>query len=258
MPKRKKVNSSKQREKISQTKDELSQEQETKDAGKESSGGMRNLGDLARDVVVSYNARVKVVGEIIEDTHRVIGEFKERRENMSKELREVLSQCESLRKKDFDQMMADILFKQNEREMQVKKMLEDFRREEEIVAEKLKNLLKKGEGIRIRDFKKVMAEIKIEQDRRTKETSTSIVNELQNMREEVYKMLDNFKKERQSVATAWHEIIGLFRWEKAEANPGNESGQDQAENKSDSFEREAVEESNQEYDQEKNQETKSQ
>ncbi len=179
----------------------------------------RNLEDLARDIVVSYDARVKVVGEIIEDTHRTMNDFRGKREDMSKELREVLAKSESLRRKDFDRMMADIVLKQNEREEQVKKMLADFRREEEMVAEKLRNLLKKGEGIRIKDFKEMMVEIKIEQDRRVKETSASVANELQNMREEVYKMLDNFKKERQSVATTWHEMLGLFHREKAEANP---------------------------------------
>ena len=57
-------------------------------------------------------------------------------------------------------MMADIVLKQNEREEQVRKMLADFRREEEMVAEKLRGLLQKGEGIRIKDFKEMMAEIK--------------------------------------------------------------------------------------------------
>ena len=187
---------------------------------KESLSETKNLSDLARDIVVSYDARVKVVGEIVEDTYKTISDFRERREDMSKELREVLAKSESLRRKDFDRMMADVVLKQNEREEQVKKMLADFRKEEEMVAENMRSLLKKGDGIRIRDFKEMMAEIKKEQDRRVKETSTSVANELQNMREEVYKMLDNFKKERQSVATAWHEVLGLFHQEKTEANPG--------------------------------------
>ena len=188
---------------------------------KESLSETKSLSDLARDIVVSYDARVKIVGEIVEDTHEMMNDFRGKREHMSEELREVLAKSESSRRKDFDRMMADIVLKQNEREEEVKKMLVDFRKEEEMVAEKLRNLLKKGEGIRIKDFKEMMAEIKKEQDRRVKETSASIVNELQNMREEVYKMLDNFKKERQSVATAWHETIGLFHREKEEAKPAS-------------------------------------
>ena len=174
----------------------------------------KNLGDLARDIVASYDARVKVVGEIVEDTRKMMDGFQGKREDMSRELKERLAKSESLRKKDFDGMMADIILKQNEREDQVRKMLADFRREEEMMAEKLRNLLQKGGDIRIRDFKEMMAEIKREQDKRVKETSASVANELQNMRAEVYKMLDNFKTERQSVATAWHEIIGLFNQEK--------------------------------------------
>lgn len=180
----------------------------------------KNLGDWARAIVVSYDARVKVVGEIIEDTHKMMNDFKGKREDMSKELKEHLAKSESLRKKDFDGMMADVVLKQNEREEQVRKMLVDFRKEEEIVAEKLRNLLQKGEGIRISDFKKMMTEIKREQDKRVKETSATVANELQNMRAEVFQMLGNFKKERQSVATAWHEILGLFHEEKEKANLG--------------------------------------
>ncbi|MFH1175735.1 MAG: hypothetical protein V1698_03370, partial [bacterium] len=115
---------------------------------------------------------------------------------------------------DFDQMMADIILKQNEREEQVKKMLADFRQEEEEVAIKMRKLLDKGEKVRIRDFKKMMSEIKREQDKRTRETSASVIEEIQKMREDVYKMLDNFKKERHSVAVAWHETLSFFHQEK--------------------------------------------
>lgn len=200
MPKRKKIRAS-------------------KDADKESASEKKNLGDLARDIVVSCDARVKVVGEIIEDTNRMMNDFKGKREDVSKELKERLAKSESLRKKDFDGMMADIVLKQNEREEQVRKMLADFRKEEEMVAEKLRNFLQKSEGIRISDFKKMMIEIKREQDKRVRETGATVADELQNMRAEVYQMLDNFKKERQSVATAWHEVLGLFHKEKSPANP---------------------------------------
>lgn len=178
--------------------------------------GERNLKDLIKDIIASYDARVKVVGEIVEDTHKMLGEFKERREGMSKELREILAKSESLRKKDFDRMMADIVSRQNEREGEVRKMLEDFRKEEESVAEKLRNLLRKGEEIRIKDFKKMMFDIKQGQERKAKETGASIGEQFQKMQEEVHTMLDNFKKERQSVAGAWHEALSLFHKEKSE------------------------------------------
>lgn len=180
----------------------------------ESSEQKRNLEDLAQDIITAYDARIKVVGEIVEDTHKMISNFRQQRENMSKELREILAKCESLRKKDFDRMMADIVMKQNEREEEVKKMLEDFRKEEEVMAEKIKNLLGKGEKVRIEDLKKMMRKIKKEQAQRTTETSVSVTEQLQKMQEEVHTMLDNFKKERQSVASAWNETIDFLNKEK--------------------------------------------
>lgn len=176
----------------------------------------RNLKDLAQNIVAAYDARVKIVGEIIEDTRQTMSDFKKKRNDMSGELQKVLAKCESLRKKDFDQMMANIVVTQNKREEQVKKMLEDFRKEEEMVAEKLKSLLKKGEKIRIKDFKKMMLDIKQEQERRVAETGGSIAEQIQEMQKEVHIMLDNFKKERQSVASAWNETICLLHREKIE------------------------------------------
>lgn len=176
----------------------------------------RDLKDLAKDLVASYNARVKIVGGIIDDTHKMIDDFREKREDMSKDLREALASRKSLRKKDFDRMMADIIAQQNKREEEVKQMLADFRKEEEMVADKLRNLLKKGEEVRIRDFKEMMADIRHAQEARTKETTRSISDELEKMRGEVYAMLDNFKKERYSVASAWHQMLGLFHKEKSE------------------------------------------
>lgn len=176
----------------------------------------KNLKDLAQDIAASYDARVKIVGEIVKDTHQMMESFKQKREHMAKELREILAKCESLRKKDFDRMMSDIVATQSKRESEVKEMLERFREEEEMVARKLKNLLKKGENIRIKDFRKMMRDIRSEQERRVGEMNTSISDQLERMREEVYTMLDHFKKERKSVASAWHEILTLFHNEKVE------------------------------------------
>lgn len=179
----------------------------------------RDLKNLAQDIVAAYDARVKIVGEIIKDTHQMMNGFKEKRENMSMELQEVLAKCESLRKKDFNRMMANIIVAQNKREKQVRKMLEDFREEEEMVAGKLKSLLKKGEKIRIKDFKKMMVDIKREQERIMAGTGKSIAEQVQEMQKEVHTMLDNFKKERQSVASAWNETIGFLYEKKVEERP---------------------------------------
>ena len=185
--------------------------------------GKRNLKDIADDIIISYEARVRVVGGIIDDTHKMMDDFRGKRETMAKELQEILAKCESLRNKDFDRMMTDIVSRQNEREKQVKEMLENFRKEEEMVAEKLRNLLKKGEEIRLKDFKNMMAGIRQEQGKKAKETGESIAGQLQDMRQEVHTMLDNFKTERKSVASAWHEMLGFFHNKEHESKETKEN-----------------------------------
>ncbi len=175
----------------------------------------RDLKDLAEDIIAAHNTRVKIVGEIIDDTHQMMANFKMKREQMAGELQKLLAKGESLRKKDFERMMADIIDTHAKREEEVKGMLEDFRAEEKMVAEKLRNLLHKGGEVRIRDFKKMMAEIKQGQEKRIQATNESVTDQLRRMQEEVHTMLDNFKTERKSVASAWHEMLGLFHEEKA-------------------------------------------
>src|SRR3990167_9848314 len=67
----------------------------------------RDLKDLAKDIIAAQDTRVKIVGEIIEETHQMMANFKTKREQMAQELQKLLAKRESLRKKDFERMMAD-------------------------------------------------------------------------------------------------------------------------------------------------------
>lgn len=165
---------------------------------------------IAKDIVASYEVRIKVVQAIAEDTRRLLEEFREKRERMSRELKEALAKHESLRKKDFDKMMEDILIAQSTREENVKQMLADFQEEEMTVVGNLKEMLKKGEKLRLKDFKRTLAKIREEQEIRQKETPGQINAELTQMRAEVQEMLENFKKEREKVAAGWKDILVMM------------------------------------------------
>ncbi|MBU4299003.1 hypothetical protein KJ636_03090 [Patescibacteria group bacterium] len=169
-----------------------------------------NLKNLAEDIVASYDARAKIIGEITEDTYKTLEEFKEKRQEMSSNLREVLTKFKSLRKKDFDVMMRDILLTQHKREENVKKMLAGFQEEESRVVEQLRKLLKKGEGIRIADFKKTLANIQKDQAIRGINVGEQVKTELAVMQNEVHKMLEEFKKEREATAEEWKKISPLL------------------------------------------------
>jgi len=102
--------------------------------------------------------------------------------------------------------MGDILITQSEREENVKKMLADFQEQEMAVVGNLREMLKGGEKLRLKDFKKTLAKIKTEQEVRERESPGRIRIELAQMQSEVKEMLENFKKEREKVASEWKEM----------------------------------------------------
>lgn len=156
--------------------------------------------------MASYDVRTKFINEIVKDTHETLDGFKKKREEMSDNLREVLAKSESLRKKDFNAMMQDILMTQHKREENVKKMLADFREEETRVVERLRDLLEKGKAIQLVDFKKTLAHIQQDQKAREGNAAEGIRSELATMQNEVYKMLEVFKKEREAASSEWAKI----------------------------------------------------
>lgn len=165
---------------------------------------------IAKDIIASYEARIKVIQTIVEDTRRLLEEFKQKREKMAEELREVLAKFQSLRKKDFNKMMEDVLTTQKEREENVKQMLADFQEQEMAVVGNLREMLKRGEKLRLKDFKKTLAKIREEQEVRQKESSGQIQEEIVRMQAEVHQMLENFKKERELVASDWKKMTALL------------------------------------------------
>lgn len=165
---------------------------------------------IAKDIVASYEARVRVVQAIADDTKKLLEEFRNRREKMSQGLKEALSEHESLRKKDFDKMMSDIVDLQSWREENVKSMLADFENRELKILGSLRTMLGKGEKLRLKDFKITLANIRKGQEIREKETSGKISEEVVRMKSEVQEMLENFKKEREKASTEWKDMVTLM------------------------------------------------
>lgn len=165
---------------------------------------------IAKDIVASYEARIRIIQAVAEDTRGLLEEFRDKREKMSQGLKEALAEHESLRKKDFDKMMEGILTAQSRREENVKQMLTDFQEQEMTVVRNLKEMLAKGEKLRLRDFKKTLANIRREQEVRQRETPEQIDEEMARMRFEVQSLLENFKKEREKVASEWQNMTTLM------------------------------------------------
>ncbi len=215
-------------------------------------GIVEDMKRVAEEIVSSYQSRISTVATIIDNTHQLLEDFKTKRNEMSNQLKETLAKEESLRKKDFDNMMREILSHQDEREQQVKELLKTFFEEQKEIAEIIKKNLSEGEKIRINDFKKTLEDIQVRQKAREYEVSTrlkefqegykemsdslrSLLNKGEAIRikdfkemlrnihsrqaereEEVRKKLNGFKKERQDMASQWNRLTAVMAEKRAE------------------------------------------
>jgi hypothetical protein len=106
-------------------------------------------------------------------------------------LRESLAENESLRRKDFDQMMRGILSAQEDRETQVREELNRYLAEQSEVVHllgdslaKFKDALAGGEAHRIKEFQTLIQEILARQDERKNEV-TSELKEFQQQQQQL-------------------------------------------------------------------------
>lgn len=214
---------------------------------------------IAEDLVFSYQSRISTVSTIIENTNQLLEDFKTRRNEMSNHLKETLAKEESLRKKDFDKMMNKILSRQDEREKEVRDLLKTFFEEQKEIAEIIKKNLGEGEKVKIDDFKKMLQDIQARQKAREHEVKTvlmefqeeykemaeslrSLLNKGEAIRIKDFKemvknirarqiertnkvraRLDEFRKERQDVASHWHNLTVAMAKKRAERLKGGES-----------------------------------
>ncbi|MBU1320306.1 MAG: hypothetical protein KKH67_14070 [candidate division Zixibacteria bacterium] len=172
---------------------------------------------------------------------------------MSNQLKDTLARARSLRKKDFANMMKDILSCQDEKEDRVRDLLKTFFEEQNEIATVLKKSLAEGGKIKIDDFREMLQNIQARQKARENEMSlmlkefqkeyremaeslSSLVNEketiqikdfkkaLRNIRSrqivertrQVREELDHFEQEQASMLHREHELAAVMDAEKTD------------------------------------------
>lgn len=115
------------------------------------------------------------------------------REGLEK-FKDSLGRGEAGRVKEFQGMIGEILAKQNGRKNEIVSKLKEFQKKQGVLAIRLKELLAKGDNLRIRDVKSMLREFNIQREKRL---------ELQKRRkEEVANMLTSFRKARRKAASS--------------------------------------------------------
>jgi hypothetical protein len=168
---------------------------------------MRNI---VEHIVSSYETRVQNIGALFDTTHQILQGFqdslldtKQEREELNTELRENLARNHSLRKKDFDQMMEGMMSGQNEREKEVKQLLNIYLHEQSGMTRDLReslgsfrDSLSEGEAQRVKEVQEMIKGILAKQNER---------------KDEVISRLKEFKKEQKLLASRLKELSAKGR-----------------------------------------------
>jgi len=147
-----------------------------------------NVQHAVEEIIYSYEERLQSISIIIDNTQTVLGEFQESISNTNQEketlkiqLRDTLARNESLRKKDFDVMMNAILISQDDREREVRSLLNNYLMEQREVARQLKenlgsfkDALNKNNIGRIKEFHGMLQDILKKQEERKTEVTAKL------------------------------------------------------------------------------------
>lgn len=185
---------------------------------------------ILNDIISPYESSIQHMGSLFDITHQFLKGFEntflderhEREINIS-ELRKNLAQNKSLRKKDFDHMMQGIFADQEEKEGEVRNLLNSYLSEQKEMTHtlrdnllKVKDALARGEEERIREFHAMLKEIFARHDERKKEV-TSRLKEFQKEQQEMAKRLkDLLAKGRELRINDFKSLLKEFKKEQKE------------------------------------------
>ena len=114
---------------------------------------IKNLGE---DIVASYDMRVKGIGTLVKDTHKMLKGFRSEHKEMAGILRAGLEKGETARLKDFKSMMADIQKAIKEIEAYTANKLKEFHDTHADMSKELKKDLDKYVAGIVSESKKLM------------------------------------------------------------------------------------------------------
>ncbi len=136
-----------------------------------------DLKSLANSIIDSYEMRVNTVNGLMDQAYHFLRNFQLEVEEMTIRLRDNLAKGESLRKKDFDRMLGDVIVCRQQTEQEAKQSLSHFHEEEKEMIDHLRKIVLGGSSSALEDMRAIKDDI----SRRQKEREKSIVKALKRL-----------------------------------------------------------------------------
>ena len=161
--------------------------------------------DLPAEIADFYDAIVEKVIALRLNTQQTMLHIKKEQQEMASQLQEHLAQGESLRKADFQTLMGEVVEQRKAREKEVMAMLEQFQHEEQAIAEGLRKLFSEGRQVRLRDFKRFIAET--ERARVARKAEIAEISQMSMaIRKSAEETIAQFRAEREEMVKSWKTL----------------------------------------------------
>ena len=160
---------------------------------------------LPQEIGQFYDALLGKVRAIRVQTQKRMSEIKKEQGQLAENLREKLAKGESLRKKDFDHMLASLVEARKNREQEVMELLSRFQKEEEEMAAGLRQLLGDGKRVRIKELKSFLNSFKQNDEERKKDVG-EIAEIAGEIKREANDLIEQFREEREEIAKQWQKL----------------------------------------------------
>jgi len=130
--------------------------------------------ELANSIIDSYEMRVSTVSTLMNQAYHFLNSFQTEFEDMIIRVRDNLAKAESLRKKDFDRMISDIIEGRRVNKEEARQGLKLFQEQEEEMISRLRKIILNGKGSSVEDINAIKDDI----SGRQKEREKSIIKAL--------------------------------------------------------------------------------
>lgn len=116
----------------------------------------QQIREMTVGIVSSYDEGICAVGEILGKSLAMLEQYCHTERFVQNQIRETLARVESLRKKDFDLLMAPIFVYQGRREQEIKQFLNLFLKRQRELAGQLKRMIQTGILLKVPDLEKAI------------------------------------------------------------------------------------------------------
>ena len=131
-------------------------------------GAREDLKALANSIIDSYEMRVKTVNTLMGQAYYFLKSFQAELEDMVVRLRDNLAKAGSLRKKDFEHMIKDVIECCRQREQEAEHGLKLFQEQEEEMVSRLRKIILGGSRSGLENIEVIKEDISIRQKEREK------------------------------------------------------------------------------------------